>query len=208
MELTKRCPCCKNEKKLDCFTTDNKKKYGRSVYCLECIGLKRKEYYKNNLDKFRQYDLDRYQSCQERKEKWKKENIEKQRLYRRRSNKKKYQTVKGRLDVKMSTSIYRVLKENKKWENWEELVGYTVDALQKHLEKQFLPGMTWENYGPFWHIDHKIPISAYNFKSSQDIDFRRCWDLKNLQPLWATDNLKKHAKLIKNFQPSFSFSQG
>ena len=89
---------------------------------------------------------------------------------------------------------------NKKGRSWESLVGYTIFDLKKHLEKQFTPGMSWENYGK-WHVDHKIPVSVFNFTHPEHPDFKRCWELKNLQPLWAKENLKKGAKLEKHFQP-------
>lgn len=86
-----------------------------------------------------------------------------------------------------------------------EALGYSPEELMAHLEKQFLPGMSWENYGKDgWHIDHIIPLSVFNYHTIEDIDFRRCWALSNLQPLWAADNLKKNAKLDKPFQPSLA----
>jgi hypothetical protein len=66
--------------------------------------------------------------------------------------------------------------------------------------------MTWENYGE-WHVDHIVPVSAHNFETTEDIDFKKCWDLSNLQPLWATDNMRKNAKLLKPFQPSFAMAE-
>lgn len=104
----------------------------------------------------------------------------------------------------MRRSIYDSLKGNKHGHHWEDLVGYTFQKLKKHLEKQFKTGMTWQNYGQ-WHVDHKIPISVFNFKKATDIDFRRCWALKNLQPMWAIENLKKHVKIERPFQPSLAF---
>jgi 5-methylcytosine-specific restriction endonuclease McrA len=65
--------------------------------------------------------------------------------------------------------------------------------------------MTWGNYGRHgWHIDHRIPISAFNFKAPTDIDFKKCWALSNLQPLWSHENQKKYNKLLKPFQPSLN----
>ena len=55
--------------------------------------------------------------------------------------------------------------------------------------------MTWDNYGE-WHIDHIIPISYFDYSSYDDETFKICWDLNNLQPLWAKDNLIKSNKLI------------
>ncbi len=60
--------------------------------------------------------------------------------------------------------------------------------------------MTWDNYGK-WHIDHTIPISVFNFNRYTDIDFKRCWSLKNLSPMWAKENLVKHNKINEPFQP-------
>jgi hypothetical protein len=68
--------------------------------------------------------------------------------------------------------------------------------------KLFKPGMTWENYGTYWHIDHKVPVVVHNFNRPEDIDFRLCWALRNLQPLEALENMKKQDKLDKPFQPS------
>ena len=96
--------------------------------------------------------------------------------------------------------VYRSIK-NKGGRQWESLVDYTKEDLVKHLEKQFKPGMTWDNYGK-WHIDHKIPIAAFNFTRPEHEDFKRCWSLKNLQPLWASENSAKGATLAKPFQPS------
>lgn len=83
------------------------------------------------------------------------------------------------------------------------MVGYSVDDLMRHLERQFQPSMTWENYGRGgWHIDHKIPKSVFNYETTGDIDFKRCWALDNLQPLWEPENLSKSDKLVSSFQPS------
>ena len=101
----------------------------------------------------------------------------------------------------MSASISRSLNGNKNNQHWEDLVGYTITKLKKHLQKQFVEGMTWENYGR-WHIDHKIPLSVFNYTKPEHKDFKRCWALSNLRPLWAEDNLKKNNSLDKPFQPS------
>lgn len=75
-------------------------------------------------------------------------------------------------------------------------LDYTVEDLMKHLERQFSKGMTWENYGTRWHVDHILPSASFKFESSEDPDFKCCWGLANLRPLWAEDNLKKNAKRI------------
>ncbi len=71
-----------------------------------------------------------------------------------------------------------------------DAMGYSVTELMKHLEQQFTDGMSWDNYGE-WHIDHIRPVSWFKFKSTDDKEFKDCWSLTNLQPLWARDNLSK-----------------
>lgn len=76
----------------------------------------------------------------------------------------------------------------------QSIFPFTMPQLRQHLEKQFLKGMNWEN-AHLWHIDHITPVSAFSISSVDDPDFRRCWSLQNLRPLWAVDNLRKSNKI-------------
>lgn len=85
---------------------------------------------------------------------------------------------------------------DKKGRPWELVAGYSAETLLAHLERQFLPGMTWANYGRGagrWHIDHILPRTHFSFKSADDAEFKACWALSNLRPLWGVDNIRKHA---------------
>ena len=73
------------------------------------------------------------------------------------------------------------------------LVGYTPDELRRHLERQFLPGMTWANAAD-WHIDHIRPVSSFDLSDPEQL--RDCWSLPNLRPLWARDNVAKGARRV------------
>ena len=74
-----------------------------------------------------------------------------------------------------------------------KLIGCSINKCIKHLEKQFKDNMSWSNYGK-WHIDHKIPCVSFDL--SKISEQKECFNYKNLQPLWAIDNLKKHEDLI------------
>lgn len=95
----------------------------------------------------------------------------------------------------MGLGIYRSLKDGKAGRPWESLVGYSTDELRLHLERQFLPGMTWENMGK-WHVDHILPRRQFAFSAPDEPDFRACWALSNLRPLWKQDNWQKGGKRI------------
>lgn len=73
---------------------------------------------------------------------------------------------------------------------------FSMAELKTHLEAQFKPGMTWDNYGQ-WHIDHIIPDSYFNYDKMSDMGFLDSWSLNNLQPMWASDNHKKYNKLVQ-----------
>ena len=90
----------------------------------------------------------------------------------------------------MSTAIRLSLTGGKRRKKWEDAVGYTVDELKSHIERQFLSGMSWDNMAD-WHIDHIVPKSSFVYSSAEDEDFKACWALTNLRPLWAKDNLSK-----------------
>lgn len=97
-----------------------------------------------------------------------------------------------KLETSIKRSIRHALKGVKAGRHWEDLVGYTGKELKEHLENLWLPSMSWENYGlKGWHIDHKIPESLWQYTKPEDSEFKQCWCLANLQPLWAKDNLKK-----------------
>ena len=71
-----------------------------------------------------------------------------------------------------------------------ELIGCSFDELKNHIEKQFTRGMSWENYGK-WHIDHIYPVS----RARDEEHLKELCKYTNLQPLWASDNIKKSNKI-------------
>lgn len=128
---------------------------------------------------------------------------ERRKEVRQKSLKKSRSNPKRRLSDAIATGIRRGILLGSKNNRTFELLGYSPEQLCKHLERLFLPGMTWENYGKKgWHVDHVVPLSVFNYETPYDSDFKRAWALDNLQPLWEKDNLSKNAKLDKPFQPS------
>jgi Uri superfamily endonuclease len=68
-------------------------------------------------------------------------------------------------------------------------VGCTAAQLRKHLERQFQPGMTWQNHGE-WHIDHIIPLAAFDF-AAFPAQIKQAEHYTNLRPMWAAENISK-----------------
>jgi len=184
----------------------------------------RKNYYENNKEPQKEYSRQwSKENPQKKKEmfsdwylknreenikrarEWQAQNPEKSRLSKRADWKRRYANPKNRLSFCVSGAVRRSLNgKTKDGVHWESLVGYSIMDLRKHLERQFQNGMTWDNYGSTWHLDHIIPVAVFNFETPRDLDFKRCWSLQNLQPLGASENMSKGAKIKTQFQPSFA----
>lgn len=74
-----------------------------------------------------------------------------------------------------------------------ELIGCSASELRAHLESNFTPGMSWDNYGK-WHIDHIRPCASFDLTDPQQQ--KECFHWSNLQPLWAADNIRKSDKMV------------
>lgn len=137
-----------------------------------------------------------YQKRRERCKRWQRENKERIRQREQGRHSKRYANITYRLSKLFGNRIRAMLQDNNEWRS---TLGYTIDELKAHLEKQFAPGMTWENYGRganCWHIDHIKPVSWFNFSSVEDQEFKTCWALENLAPKWEFDNLSKGARFV------------
>jgi len=75
-----------------------------------------------------------------------------------------------------------------------ELLGCTLDECRAHIESLFTEGMSWELFmkGEI-HLDHVRPIRAFNLSDPDQQAL--AFNFRNLQPLWALDNLSKSDKL-------------
>ncbi len=171
----KQCTACGKIKPIDQFSKSRRD--GCSSQCKSCKNLYTKKFYCKNRDKV----------------------LQRSRISQRVNYKRKQANPRFRLSSCISKAIHRTIHGSKK-KHWEDIVGFTFEEFRNHLESQFQPGMNWGNYGE-WHIDHKIPVSVFNFDKPEHIDFQRCWALDNLSPLWAKDNMSKGAKIEKPFQP-------
>lgn len=148
----------------------------------------RKRHWKNRdhrLEKMRQYRAENLEEINSRK-----------RVSSREFFKSRYKNDLGfTLKHRMRSLIRTTLKNGRSGKRMAEILGYSSDELKNHLESMFIDGMTWEKFmaGEI-HIDHIVPISSFTIVSDECDDFKHCWALSNLRPLWAKDNLSKGAK--------------
>jgi len=145
-----------------------------------------KKYYKNNKKIILQRIKRRYKVKRKQIIKY---NVKYRRLRRRNE-------IKIRLHDRLSKRIWDAVKENCKSAKTVKLIGCSIEKLEQHLQKQFKVGMTWDNYGFYgWHVDHILPCASFDLsKKSEQL---KCFNYKNLQPLWAEENWSKNRKILE-----------
>lgn len=176
----------------------------------DILNKRKREWYSSNKEKVKEYNAEWRRGNPEYGETYYRKNIvkikanqviarklnkDKRRKYKRDYVRNRMQTIpRVKLDYRMRANIWDALKGKKAGRSWEKLVGYTLQDLMTHLEKQFDKNMNWENQGSYWHIDHIKPKSLFHYETAEDPEFKLCWSLSNLQPLEAKENLIKHNK--------------
>lgn len=165
----KKCSKCKEYKELNNF---NKNKNSLFSQCKKC---------KNDADK--QFRIKNKDVIRKRKQKYHIKN---------KSN------PKYKINMAISNGIRKSLNKNKNGNHWENLIGYNLIDLMKHLKNNFKKGMNFQNFGNGknkWHIHHKLPKELFQYKSVNDKQFKICWSLENLLPEWSDINLSISDKL-------------
>ncbi len=158
------------------------------------------DWQKRNPDKVLGYGRAYYhrnkEKCLAANRDWVRRNPEKMKVKAAESQRRRLATPRGRINHRIRTQLNRcVSKTIETVGEAKRLLPYTTDQLMDHLERQFLPGMTWKNRSK-WHIDHIIPLSHFHFTSAKDPEFQAAWALSNLRPMWAKSNLKKGARRL------------
>jgi hypothetical protein len=176
------CYGCKRQQNSRDYITNHDKALVRSKRAYkkltkEQINTQAKKWATNNKEK-------RKEISKRNKLKYQEEYRKSNREYQRRKRECPYY----RLSRAMSKGIWLTLHGKKDNKNWFNIVGYNLEDLKQHLEKQFKPEMTWENYGSYWHVDHIKPLSWFNLET----EFDKAWSINNLQPLEVFKNLSKN----------------
>ncbi len=165
----------------------------------EKLSLQQKHYRMNHKQKIserdRRYRSDNKDKIRLKHQQWSDKNREYIRAYRnQRYHDKNKHSLEHRLRSSLRSRVRLAIGAGKKCAKTMELVGCSLEDLRKHIEKQFIDGMSWDNYGLYgWHIDHRVPCS--NFDLTDPVQQKQCFHYTNLQPLWAKDNLIKSNKL-------------
>lgn len=167
------CRCCKNNLPKSDFYADSGMVCGYSIYCKRCHAAK--------------VAASRVKSNGEwNRRRWEKIKSSPEAHFKHRCVDLVRKSLASKIEYKRRGSVTS---------GFWEAVGYSPKELEDHIERQFLPGMSWDNMRE-WHVDHIIPVSRFRFSSMECEEFKQCWALSNLRPLWARENCAKRDSVI------------
>lgn len=70
---------------------------------------------------------------------------------------------------KLATSFRRWLKREGSGSAVKHYVGAELYFVREWLEARLMDGMTWENYGKVWVVDHLVPVMLFDVTSEADL---------------------------------------
>ena len=143
-----------------------------------------KNHYRNNIERHKQYNKDNRKKINAQQLKHVLYKLKTDPIYK----------LKHNIRVRIRKAFQ--LKKATKCKKSEELLGCSIKIAKKHLESKFLPTMTWENYGKYWHIDHIIPCSFFDLSFEEEQ--KKCFHYTNLQPLFAVTQIINGIEYIGN----------
>lgn len=228
--MSKVCSKCKIKKNDGDFNKTNfSNKWGQ---CKACCKIARAKHYRDNKDKYAAYVRYYYKSNKDKiddrnktyykqhkqevneyQKEWRQQNKEYKANYDKEYSKKRCKIdPEYKLRKRISNSVFTAIQRNgaRKRGSILKFLQYSIGVLKEHLEKQFEPWMTWNNYGIYrvdiwddndpttwtWQLDHIIPHSTFNYTSMEDQAFKDCWALSNLRPYSAKQNILDNARSL------------
>ena len=159
----KTCGKCNVEKLLSDFYYDSSRKDYKSQ-CKECKIEITSKYAKNNRDKI---------------------------------NKSRKKRFKENPQLRIKSSYYTRLNQcyKKKYKSKTLLyyMGCSFEQFIEWIHFQFEKGMTFDNYGSEWHMDHVKPCASFDLTKENDL--KECMNWKNIRPCWGKENISKSDKI-------------
>ncbi len=178
----KHCKKCGQDKDFSSFSKNKNKKDGLQPWCKQCTSEYRKSYDKKP---------ERKEKNKQRQKDWWDKNRERgnarQRNYRK--NNEKFR-LSNALRARVKYALIGCTRQDKTF----DLLGCSPEQWKNHLEKLWQKGMSWENYGEEWEVDHIIPISHFDLTNIKEQ--KKAFHYTNTQPVWWDYNRSKGNRWI------------
>jgi len=167
---TKVCTKCNVEKALTEFNKNKAAKDGLAYKCRECAHIANHIWHKNPKNRAK------------RKKAWVKNSIE----YIKNNPQRQVASalrIRNRYIIKhIETVSDQVVMD---------ALGIDRIGFKVHIEKNFEPGMTWQNHGA-WHQEHDKALSKFNLLDPKQVKIANHYT--NIKPVWGLINFQKYNK--------------
>lgn len=171
-----------------------------------------KKWRENNPNFFKEYDQNRKESKKIYKQNYVDQNRDKvnervKKYYHRnkdvirpkvneRNRKRRKEDLQYRLRLNIRCRVKAAITKGFKCGKAVDLLGCSIPEFKTYIESKFLPTMTWDNYGDYWHLDHILPCDSFDMT---DIDHvKKCFHYTNHQPLFAVTQVIEGITYIGN----------
>jgi len=196
----KICSTCKSEKDFNDFSKDKKRKDGFYPQCKLCKKLyytsnrerlleKKREYHQLNKGSISKYCTNNSDKRNAANKAWRENNKAHIKQYK---HDRLAKNLNLRIAHNLRSRLRSAIKTESKIGSAINELGCSIEYFKNFIEIQFLPGMSWENYGKGhgkWSLDHIIPLSKMDLSNIDK--FKEACHYTNLRPLWAVDNSKR-----------------
>jgi len=97
--------------------------------------------------------------------------------------------------------VHHILKREQvtKSQSTFKFIGCTAEFFREFLEAQFTSGMTWENYGITWVVDHVMPLAGFDLTNPDHL--RNAFHYSNCRPFGSIPNSIKSDSMPGPHQP-------
>ena len=179
----KLCTCCNKVKHIEDWVKSSGTIDGLNNRCKKCHAEKAKFY-----NPYSEWSEEKKEIQRENKKYYRKSNKD---FYNKKDLERYHANPQRKLATNYRTRLLSVLKKygQEKRESSVKYLGCSMSDLYSHLESNFRHGMTWENQGKIWHIDHIKPCASFDL--TIESEQRKCFHYTNLQPLFATTDIAK-----------------
>ena len=107
------------------------------------------------------------------------------------AHKKKRTNPEFKLIHNLRSRLRKALNGKSRDKGIMKITGCTMQELSMYLESKFKPGMTWDNYGKEWQIDHMRPLFEFDLTDPEQL--KLACNFKNLQPISKEEHKIKSA---------------
>ena len=202
----KVCRICGLEKNISDFYPRDGGKFGVDNKCKECESERKKKYYQDNREKKLEQHKEYYQNNKEeicakallksdeiREYKHKYGQREEVKAHRReKQNSRRNNDPLFRLKNNLRANLSKAIQNNAQSGKAIDMIGCSILDFKRHLESNFEPGMSWDNYGNkpgSWHLCHIVTLDNFNLFDESELFV--AYNYSNIRPKWAQPSHKE-----------------